>query len=64
MGKKVRKSWFIKGDRYISYFYKKISIRKKKIRIFKIKDRDGIWLEEEDSIKDYFVKEFLNRFKS
>lgn len=42
----VRKDWFIKGDRNFSYFYKNLTGRKKKLRVYKVRDNYGEWLED------------------
>lgn len=60
----ARKEWLIKGDRNSNYFYRKLSIRKKKKKICKIRDRDGIWIGDNKMIDEYFIEEYKRRFKS
>lgn len=44
----VRKNWLIKGDRNTRYFYIKINIKRKNNVVYKIRNQDGVWIEEED----------------
>lgn len=62
-GKIVRKEWFIKGDRNSSYFYWKLSVRKRRNMICKIKERNGIWIDDEELLNVYFIEEYTKRFK-
>lgn len=57
----ARKDWLTKGDRNSSYFHKNLTGRKKKSRVYKVRDNYGEWLEDKMQIRDYFVKEFKKR---
>lgn len=39
-------------------------MRKKRNRIFKVKDRDGTWIEDEKLLNEHFIDEYKKRFKS
>lgn len=45
-----------KIDKNSSYLHKRIVPRKKRNRIQKIRDKVGIWREEDNQIRDYFVE--------
>lgn len=63
LGRYGQNNWFNKGDRNCNYFNKKMKVRKKRNKIYRVRDQVGIWIENENQVKNYFIKEFQRRFK-
>ncbi|XP_028778230.1 uncharacterized protein LOC114734750 [Neltuma alba] len=55
---KARTIWITEGDRNTRFYHLKTRIRRKKNRVLALKNEMGIWIEEEDNLKEWVVKYF------
>lgn len=59
-----RKSWFKWGDRNMSWFHRRASIRKKKNKVRGISDTKGNWVTNPEGIENIFSNYFQSIFTS
>lgn len=59
---KSRCQWLAHGDRNTRYFHKKTIIRRRKNKIIMIKNNNGDWIEDLDSIENHATNYFTNIF--
>ena len=59
---KARISRLVEGDRNTTFFHASALVRRRRIRIFGMKDRMGNWLEGDREIVDYIHNGFLDLF--
>ena len=63
-GRLAQKEWLVNGDRNSSYFQRQANSRHKKLLIIKIKDDVGGWIEDQPTLQQKFLDDYINRFKS
>ena len=61
---KSRQNWTQLGDRNNRYFQTITLNRRRKNRIWKIRDSDGLWFDKQNEIARVFINDFSKRFKS
>ena len=59
MGNESSHSRLVEGDRNTTFFHASALVRRRRIRIFGMKDRMGNWLEGDREIVDYIHNGFL-----
>ena len=60
----ARKEWLVKGDRNSTYFQRRVNIRRKKCENTKLKDDISIWIDDPLCIRQNFLLNYSERFKS
>lgn len=55
---KSRQDWLLLVDRNISYFHQKTLSRRRRNNITAIQDSSGVWIYENDKIKDHTIQFF------
>ena len=61
---RARLNWFQGGDRNISFFHAKASLRQRKNLIEGLMDANGVWQEDEGKIEEIVVEYYNNLFTS
>ncbi|XP_019241932.1 PREDICTED: uncharacterized protein LOC109221967, partial [Nicotiana attenuata] len=54
--------WFKDGDRNTKFFHAQVNGRRKRLRLTRIQNSDGNWIEEEDLIAEEAVKFYQDQF--
>lgn len=55
--------WFENGDRNTRFFHSLVKGRRQKLKVSKIQNSQGCWLEEEGEIEAEAVNYFQNQFQ-
>ena len=63
-GKLARKEWLIDGNRNSKFFPLRANARRRKKLILKLKDKCGVWLDDQKMIADKFIYDYDQRFAS
>ncbi|CAL8990846.1 unnamed protein product, partial [Prunus brigantina] len=61
---KSRVKWLQEGDRNTKFFHLTTIIRRRRNKIERLKDENGVWVEESEAIKSVAVKYFSDLFNS
>lgn len=63
-GNLARKEWLVKRDRNSTFLQRWANIRRKKQDIIKLKDDTGVWIDDPSVIRNKFVLDYIECFKS
>lgn len=63
-GQRSRALWLKDGDRNTPFFHNKASNRKQRNSIFRIRDKDGLWVDEEKEVAGVLTSFFKDLFSS
>ncbi|KAH0743236.1 hypothetical protein KY290_031229 [Solanum tuberosum] len=54
--------WFVEGDRNTRYFHNLVKGRRNRLKIKRIKDKNGIWLDDENQMATEAVEWYSQQF--
>nr|XP_025681707.1 uncharacterized protein LOC112783135 [Arachis hypogaea] len=60
---KSRETWMVEGDRNTRYYHTKAIIRRRRNKIFKLRDSGGSWIDNLDSLKVHVCTYFKHLFQ-
>ena len=61
---KSRQNWIQLGDKNNRFFFQTMTLNKRrKNKIWKIKDSDGLWSNNQEDVARIFINNFSKRFK-
>ncbi|XP_057756534.1 uncharacterized protein LOC130975820 [Arachis stenosperma] len=60
---KSRQKWLVEGDRNTKYFHTKTLVRRRKNKIVKLRNNNGIWCEEVEAVKSIVSNFFTDLYR-
>ncbi|RYR24105.1 hypothetical protein Ahy_B02g057597 isoform A [Arachis hypogaea] len=60
---KSREQWIVEGDRNTRFYHTKTIIRRRKNKILKLRNLNGEWIEDDQSLKNHITSFFQNLYK-